>query len=277
MHTPDWKKLLVDALTLPGRLSAAYSMFHNYSFSNRLWAMAQLEARGLPISPIASYNGWKKLGRQVKKGEKALFLLMPRMYRKKDASGALTDPEDIRMGFMVRNHWFSLDQTEGEAYEPDLLIPEWNRVAALDALGLREEVFSDMNGNKMGYSVPCEGVIAVNPLNPLPWKTRFHEIAHCLLHTEAAMLSDDQVLDDSLIEVEAESVAYLCCASLGLPGLAESRGYIQHWMQGTESKRLTGKNIQRIFGAADRILSAGKPAQPESGICGQAMRTADLP
>jgi len=285
MITPDWKQLLADALTLPGRLSTAYSMFHNYSFSNRLWAMAQLEARGLPISPIASYNGWKKLGRQVKKGEKALSLLMPRMYRIKDESGESAGSQDIRMGFMVRNHWFSLDQTEGEAYAPDLLIPDWNCAVALDALNLREEVFSDVNGNKMGYSVPCEGMIAVNPLNPLPWKTRFHEMAHCLLHTEAAMLSDNQVLDDSLIEIEAESVAYLCCASLGLPGLAESRGYIQHWMQGSESKRLTGKTILRIFGAADRILSAGKPAQPEAGICDQeyiphtvqATQTTDLP
>src|SRR5690606_26776495 len=128
-----WKQLLADALTLPGRLSTAYSMFHNYSFTNRLWAMAQLEVRGLPISPIASYNGWKKLGRQVKKGEKALSLLMPRMCRKQDEFGESAGSKDIRMGFMVRNHWFSLDQTEGEAYDPGLLIPEWNHVAALDA------------------------------------------------------------------------------------------------------------------------------------------------
>jgi hypothetical protein len=41
---------------------------------------------------------------------------------------------------------------------------------------------------------------------------------------------------------------------LGLPGLIESRGYIQSWLSGSE---ITDKSAQRIFGAADKILKAG--------------------
>jgi hypothetical protein len=41
---------------------------------------------------------------------------------------------------------------------------------------------------------------------------------------------------------------------LNLPGLIESRGYIQNWLDGSE---ISDKSAQRIFGAADKILKAG--------------------
>jgi hypothetical protein len=57
-------------------------------------------------------------------------------------------------------------------------------------------------------------------------------------------------------EVEAEAVALLCCASLGLPGADFSRGYIQHRSQG---QGINERSAQRIFRAADLILRAGRP------------------
>jgi hypothetical protein len=50
-------------------------------------------------------------------------------------------------------------------------------------------------------------------------------------------------------------VAYILCSVLALPGLTESRGYIQGWLAGGE---ISDKSAQRIFGAADKILKAGK-------------------
>jgi hypothetical protein len=58
--------------------------------------------------------------------------------------------------------------------------------------------------------------------------------------------------------VEAESVAFLCCTLLGLPGTDECRGYIQSWLQG---QTISDKSAQRIFGAAEKILKAGKAAE----------------
>jgi hypothetical protein len=60
--------------------------------------------------------------------------------------------------------------------------------------------------------------IAINPVNPMPYKTRFHEIAHVLLdHTTEGTLHDGELTPRSLRECEAEAVALLCCAALGLP------------------------------------------------------------
>jgi len=59
--------------------------------------------------------------------------------------------------------------------------------------------------------------------------------------------------------VEAESVALICCESLNLPGAADCRGYIQHWIEGGTIPELSA---QKIFGAADAILKAGRPILP---------------
>jgi hypothetical protein len=56
-------------------------------------------------------------------------------------------------------------------------------------------------------------------------------------------------------EVEAESVALICCETLGLDGADFCRGYIQHWLK-TE-KEIPNQNAARIFATANSILKAG--------------------
>jgi hypothetical protein len=68
-------------------------------------------------------------------------------------------------------------------------------------------------------------------------------------------MSDSEHTPRDIREVEAESVAYICCSVLNLAGLVESRGYIQNWLQDGE---MSDKTAQRIFGAAEKILKAGK-------------------
>ena len=60
-----------------------------------------------------------------------------------------------------------------------------------------------------------------------------------------------------LREIEAESVALICCESLGLEGAEYCRGYIQHWLK-TE-REIPNQNAVRIFAAASAILKAGIP------------------
>jgi hypothetical protein len=62
-------------------------------------------------------------------------------------------------------------------------------------------------------------------------------------------------MDRNIREVEAESVALICCESLGLPGAEAARGYIQHWLHG--EKEIPNQSAMRIFSAAHKILKAG--------------------
>ncbi len=134
------------------------------------------------------------------------------------------EPE-IFTRFVYKPRWFVLSQTEGQEL-PEPEIPSWDRARALDALNIREVPFEHLDGNCLGFA--RDRSIAINPVNPLPHKTRFHEVAHVLLgHTVEGVQADSEIMPRNLRETEAESVALLCCAALDLPGVAECRGYIQ--------------------------------------------------
>ena len=59
-------------------------------------------------------------------------------------------------------------------------------------------------------------------------------------------------------EVEAESVALICCEMLGLEGVDFCRGYVQHWLK--NETEIPNQSAGRIFAAATSILKAGTPA-----------------
>lgn len=247
-----WSALLVDAVNQPGIISECYSTFHGYSIGNQMLAWSQCMARDIPLGPIATFKRWQALGRNVKKGEKAIQLCMPVTITKKDDAGEKTG--DCFQMFIVKNNWFVLSQTEGDAYARETVTVDWSAELALSALDITQAEFSALNGNCQGYATGR--TIAINPVAALPHKTRFHELAHVVLgHTTEGAMSDSEHTPRDVREVEAESVAYICCSVLGLPGLVESRGYIQGWLQGAE---IADKTAQRIFGAAEKILKAGK-------------------
>ena len=256
-------ELLRSAVEEPGTLSNAYQQFHNFSLGNQLLAMFQCHARGLKPGPMATFPRWKELGRHVRKGEKALTLCMPLTLKRKQDADADTDSADGEGAtfrrFVYRSRWFVLSQTEG-AKLPEPSIPQWDAAQALTTLSVDEAEFDSTDGNVMGYA--RERCIALNPLNPLPHKTRFHEVAHVLLgHTVEGQQSDGQVTPRNLRECEAESVALLCCAALDLPGRDEARGYIQRWWG--QGHAIPERSAQHVLKVADQIMKAGAVAEGE--------------
>lgn len=254
---PNFSELLARALHEPGIVSKAYSRFHRYSLSNQMLAALQLTQRDLPLSPIASFKHWQTLGRNVKKGEKALGLLMPVPIKKRkpdEETGQQVETEEVFTLIKLAHRWFSLEQTEGREYVEPLVIPEWDAVQALEKLGIVEEQFAMVNGNVQGYARTRQ--IAVSPIAEYPHKTRFHELAHVVLgHTAEQECCDASALPRHLQEAEAEGTAFILCALLGLPGLEESRGYVQSWLDGEDFPE---KSSRRVFTAAQSILDAGR-------------------
>lgn len=247
-----FSQLLNEAVAKPGILSQAYSQFYNYSIGNQLWAWSQCLSRDIMLGPIATFKKWQELGRQVQKGQKAISLVMPVTIAKKDDQGEKTG--EFFSLFTVRNSWFVLSQTEGEDFQHEVRTPAWDKTKALEVLGITEEAFALSNGNVQGYAQLDS--IAINPVAQYPHKTRFHEIAHVVLgHTKEGLVTDSELTPRDIREVEAESVAYILCNLLALPGLEESRGYIQNWLSDGE---VSDKSAQRIFAAANKILEAGK-------------------
>jgi hypothetical protein len=255
--TIRWASLLADAVQQPGTIARCYSAFWSYSLGNQLAALMQCQLRRLEPGPIATFPTWQALGRQVRKGERALWLCQP-ITRGRPADDADDGDErgDGYTAFVWRPRWFVLSQTdaiEGREYTPPAL-PDWDRARALAALDVREEPFRHLSGNTQGYSRPGR-VLAINPVATHPERTTLHELGHIV----CGHFDESATLAGPTMEVEAEAVAYLCADALGLGGADEARGYIQHYL--ARGGVLDEPTARRIYRAVDAILAAGRPAE----------------
>lgn len=245
----DYERAVREALTEPGKINAAYGAFWNYSLGNQFLAMIQLGK----AEPISTFQGWKRSGRSVMKGQKAITLLMPVTKKVTDEE---TGDEAHKTFFIGKPHWFGLSQTDGAEYIPPSL-PGFDMDMALAKLEITEQPFAVVNGNMQGYAIPNERVISVSPIAFDPKRTALHEIGHVILHGSEGQLIDTDRPERSAREVEAELTAYLVKAALGIDqGQEFSRGYIQNWLAGTETEKV---RFPAVFGAVDKILKAGRP------------------
>ena len=90
------------------------SRFHNYSAGNCLLILLQCPTASL----VASYTEWKRMGRQVNKGEKDLKILAPLTYKETDEEGE----EHVALGFHAASV-FDVSQTYSQSGEdlPDIV------------------------------------------------------------------------------------------------------------------------------------------------------------
>jgi DNA primase len=239
-----------------GRHAQVAARFHKYSFHNQLLIYTQRP----DATYVAGYRAWRRLGRQVRKGEKGIAILAPCVYRTRvsDEDGEERELKALR-GFRVA-HVFDIAQTDGEPIEdldairPRLLdgdAPEgiWDALVALaEEAGFA--VVRDRRCNENGYCDLTRKVIGVRPdVTPAQGlKTLVHELAHALLHGDGAARSRE------LEEVEVESVAYVVCGALGLDTGDYSFAYVARWSNGVAE--VVKDTAGRVVGCAQRILAS---------------------
>src|SRR5438132_13604860 len=107
-HEIQFRQLLNEAVSKPGTLMRAYSLFWNYSLGNQILALIQANNRGIQLGPIASFNRWKELGRYVKKGQKAIELCMP-VTGKRTVNETCPDGNDVETEFPSKRFSFCRD------------------------------------------------------------------------------------------------------------------------------------------------------------------------
>ena len=232
--------------------------FHRYSFSNSLLICAQDPA----ASRVAGFTTWKKLGRSVRRGERAIWILAP-MLAKRTRHG---DDEERRtiVGFRPVPV-FDVSQTDGEPLpevcttlrgdDPGAWLDRLTTCAG--HLGYTVE-FTDLPGATNGDCAFARRRIRVERRNERAQqvKTLAHELAHALLH--------EGVDDRPLAELEAESTAYVVCRTFGFDTGVYSFGYVACWAGGGPEAvariKESGARIQRA--AAVILESLEECAQP---------------
>lgn len=258
------------------RLLTVARRFHAYSVRNLLLIAIQRP----DATQVAGFRTWQGLGRQVRRGEKGIAILAPCTYSRPDGSAAGDDagpapasghveseesgsrPQVLR-GFKVV-HVFDVSQTDGEPLPEapvSVLAGEAPaRLAERLATLIRAEGFTFTLGPLPPGHDGANGLTdhdrrAVYVRDDLPEaqraKTTAHELAHVLMHGTSPRPRR------SVVEVEAESVAFLVCGSAGLPSDAYSFGYVATWAQGDTA--LIRATAERSIRCARGVLDALDP------------------
>ena len=227
--------------------------FHQYSFANTVLILCQCPT----ASRVAGFHTWRRLGRQVRRGEHAIWILAP-VTRRVDADDDSEQSTRVVAGFRPVPV-FDLAQTEGDPLpelcarlagdDPRGAYAGLVQVASLLGFTVEDHTFAGETNGDCSHALRRIRVeVNLEPAHRV--KTLCHELAHALLH-------EDSDAERGLKELEAESVAFIVCDALGLDAGAWSFGYVAGWAGGGEQAlaaiKATGARIQRT---ADQILSA---------------------
>lgn len=245
--------------------------FHAYSPNNcMLIAMQRPDA-----TLVAGYNTWvEKFHRYVKKGEKGISIISPSEYVLEkpvfkdgkpvfDENGSLLTEKIKKRGFRTTTV-FDISQTEGDP------LPEITNVLtgpvegfydylnAIDSISPVPIRFDDINQNGYYSANKQEIVIKRGMPEEQTIKTLLHECAHALLGH-----GKDDGLTKETREVQAESVAFVCCNALGIDSSNYSFGYIAGWSSNKETAELR-KNLNIIRLTSNMMIEGVQASLKES-------------
>ena len=220
------------------------SKFYDYSVNNTILIFMQKPEASL----VAGYKAWQtKFKRQVRKGEKGITILAPCPHKFKkeveDEDGNKVEKEIQYTTFRAISV-FDISQTDGEEI-PSIVtelsgeVEDFNELLEkLQTLSPVPVSFEDIQSGAKGYYSHAELRIAVKEgmSEQQTIKTLIHEIAHAMLHNRES--GEEKDADRNTKEVQAESVAYTVCHSLGLDTSDYSFGYVAGWSKGKEVKEL---------------------------------------
>lgn len=233
------------------------SRFHHYSFGNTLLIQMQCP----DATRVAGFQAWRKLGRNVRKGEKAIWILAPVTRKAGEDTEADADGRRVLVAFKPAAV-FDVAQTDGEELpevcsrlEGDDVAGVYGRLLVVaNSLGytVEDATFTDTRNGDCTYDLRRIRIAADrSPVQRV--KTLVHELAHAMLH--------EGFNNRELAELEAESVAYIVCQAVGLDSSEYSLGYVSVWAGGGDEAiaaiKAAGTRIQRTADDIVNRLDAG--------------------
>lgn len=256
------------------------SKFTDYSARNTMLINVQKPDATL----VAAYGKWKRLGRQVDKGQTGIAILAPVPYKTNDVL-EIDRPAVDEFGNQLYNsdgtekmetvekpitsmafkkvYVFDVSQTSGkELPEPvteltgniDTARKEAIFAALKKVTGIDIE-FKDIKGGSKGYYSPRTNQIVIKSgmSEAQTLKTAFHEAAHNLLHDPNKKIVTAKSPRNEK-EVQAEAVAFIVAEKFGMDTAEYSFPYIASWSDGKQLEQLKNA-LQEIQTAAKKISS----------------------
>ena len=201
------------------------------------------------------YRQWQDVGRNVKKGARAFYILAPltRKVTEQDESGE-ESTQPIVVGF-TGIPVFRLEDTEGASIEPPdyrpATYPPLYDVAQRFGLDVK---YAPFVGSFRGYYTPSDHDGAERiVLCSHDTRTFFHELAHAAHKRVRGQLNGDQ---DPRQEVVAETVAATLCHLYGFDGYVyHGRQYVDAYSNGAGPAKAAMRVLADVRAVLDLILA----------------------
>ena len=222
----------------------------HYSVGNLVLIHVQQPTASL----VAGYRRWQALGRQVKRGEQGIRILVPHTFR-------TTDPETDEEQVIVRRFGvgtvFDVAQTEGAPLpEP----PPVRRLDGASDVGMRlfvdlwdylgtagMSVARETTAPANGYFRPAARHVGIGEHldGDQATKTLAHETAHVVAgHTPG--------MPEREVETVAEAAAFVILARYGLDSREYSFPYIARWAQ---DRRVLQRNLDAVRRVSATVIA----------------------
>ena len=226
--------------------TAKMGIFHNYSLGNLVLAHYQLQMMGYKegLELLAPYKRWNKINRNVRKGEKAVYILAPIFKEIKNEEGEVIDK---KMWFK-KVPVFDLQQTEGEPFEPNYVINPTQLSFKEISSRLNIPVYESEKMITRGYTNGREIWVSKHTSEGKQLCTLFHELAHYFLHFN----KDRKELTSATKELEAEAISFMVASALGITN-TESGAYITNWAGENSPELIEGKG-EKLIRTASKII-----------------------
>jgi len=238
------------------------SGFHRYSLSNLFLIWGQCPVFTL----VAGYNQWRKVGRYVKKGSKAIWIMAPMVSSKYVLRQIVSDtPENEETegkdeaekkyisGFFPV-HVFDYSQTEGDELDMGNTLVKGNGDLTLEAVSGAFDIPVEVKQGVADGSTDGKKITINRRKNKAQEVACYiHEVAHIML----GHLKKDVSISRDVAELQAESVAYIVCQCVGINN-GGSKFYLGRW-GGSEGKDKLKESSLKIVSAADKILRKVSP------------------
>ena len=230
----------------------AMARFPMYSVGNTMLILLQRE----DATRVGGYRAWQSLGRQVRQGEKGLTIVAPIVVRRKTKQKQMdTDDKNCVVAFQAATV-FDVSQTEGKPL-PEVALATGDPGEYADRLrnlighqGVTVE-YSDRLGGAEGMT-DGKRILVKQGLSPAEeTSVLLHELAHVMLHG-----GDDKPQSRTVLEVEAESVAFIVGESLGLQCIQSSCNYIQLYNGNSDTLMASLERIQKAAATIIRDILA---------------------
>jgi antirestriction protein ArdC len=184
-----------------------YSMFPVADIPSSKWSLLNRTVMFLSGTQDArGYRQWIQVGRHVKKGCKAIYILVPSFVKSENEENG--EVENYLRGFMCRPV-FRLEDTDGEALDYVMLeLPDFPLVERAEEWGISVKTIPG-NCRYYGYYMSGRKEIALATAEESVF---FHELAQAAHEKILGVLKPGQ---DSLQEIIAELSAQVLCRMVG--------------------------------------------------------------